>query len=192
MGSSLLAQDKGEIKENFLKRLEEKSQSIHSIESNFVQEKFLEIMEGPLLSSGKFYYKKEELIRWDQVLPSPYYFILNGDKVIRFDGKTRKVIAASNPQVAYFKDFILATVTGSMFESEEFESIFSQSENEVDVVLTPRRKQMKKRINKILLRFAYDSTLLLELIIMEYDGDVTKIYFTNQQINSPIDDGLFK
>jgi len=184
----VFAQD---IKSDFLERMKMVNAETSSIESDFVQERTLSIMEDVLISSGKFYYKKPGLMKWDQLLPSPYYFIVNGNKVIRFDGKKRKVIPASSPQVSHFKDFILGTVNGTMFESKEFLSTFSRIDDEVTVILLPQQREMKKRIEKIQLIFAYDKMVLMELIIFEKGGDSTAIYFSDQKFNSISDSSIF-
>jgi len=180
-----------DIKEDFLQRMNEVNAKNTSIESDFVQKRTLSIMDEVLISSGKFLYKKPGFMKWDQLLPSQYYFILNGDRVIRFDGEKRKTISASSPQVSYFKDFILGTVNGSMFESKQFISTFSKVNDEVRVVLLPQQKEMKKRIESIQLVFSYDKMVLIELIIMEKDGDKTAIYFSNQKFNTISDSSIF-
>ncbi len=186
--SSISAQN---FKQEFLQRMHASNEKIFSIQSDFVQKRTLSIMDEALVSSGKFYYKKPGLIKWDQQLPSPYYFILNGDKVIRYDGKKRQVISAGSPQVSYFKDFILGTVNGSMLKSEQFSSSFAREDNEVAIILIPLHKALKKRIEKIQLIFAYDKMILMKLVILEKDGDETAIFFSNQQFNTTSDNALF-
>ncbi len=186
--SSVSAQN---IKQEFLQRFEMKNKNIVSIQSEFIQKRTLSIMDEALVSSGKFYYKKPGLIKWDQELPTPYYFILNGGKVIKYDGKKRQVINANSPQVSYFKDFILGTVNGSMLKSEQFTSSFTKEDNEVIVILIPQHKSLKKRIEKIQLIFEYEKMILMELVILEKDGDETAIFFSNQQFNTISNNVLF-
>lgn len=186
--SSVSAQN---IKQEFLQRFEMKNKNIASIQSEFIQKRTLSIMDEALVSSGKFYYKKPGLIKWDQELPSPYYFILNGKKVLKYDGKKRQVINANSPQVSYFKDFILGTVNGSMLKSEQFTSSFTKEDNEVIVILIPQHKSLKKRIEKIQLIFEYEKMILMELVILEKDGDETAIFFSNQQFNTISNNVLF-
>ena len=186
--TTISAQD---IKKDFLQRMESFNAAINSIESDFVQERSLSIMEDVLVSTGRFYYKKPGLMKWDQLQPSEYYFIVNGNKVIRFDGKKRKEIPANSPQVSHFKDFILGTVNGTMFESDQFLSTFSMVDDEVTIILLPQQREMKKRIDKIQLTFSYDKMLLNELVIFENGGDKTSIYFSNQKSNTITDNSIF-
>jgi outer membrane lipoprotein-sorting protein len=180
-----------DVKQEFLQRMRATNEETSSIHSNYVQKRTLSIMEDVLISSGEFFYKKPGLMKWDQQQPTAYYFILNGSKVIRFDGQKRKTIPATSPQVAHFKDFIIGTVNGSMFESEQFLSTFTKTGNEVVVILIPEQKAMKKRIDKIQLVFEYDKMILLELVIMEKGDDMTAIYFSNQKFNAITDNAIF-
>jgi len=179
------------IQEEFLKKFKEANQNMTSIESDFTQKHVMQIMDEPIISTGKFYYKKPNLMKWDQRTPSPYYFIVSGDKVIKFDGKKRKELSVNNPQVSYFKNFIMSTVDGSIFQSKQFEYIYATKGDYYHVVLTPKDKNMLKRIDKIMLTFNNSTLALTELILMEAGGDKMNITFTNQQFNSISDNSIF-
>lgn len=180
------------VKEDFLNRMIRANDTISSLESDFTQERTLSIMNGALVSSGKFYYKKPGFMKWDQVSPSPYYFILNGNKVIRFDGKKVKEIPANSPQVSHFKDFIMGTVSGSLFTNDQFETTFTKDGNFVNINLIPVNKAMKNRISNLNLVFDYDKMILLNLTIFEAGGDKTKIRFTNQKTNTITSNSIFQ
>jgi len=188
---SIVTSAQQSIKEDFLQRFYASNDTITSIQSDFVQIRTLSIMEEPLVSSGQFTYKKPELMKWDQQFPTPYYFILNGANVIRFDGEKRKKIAANSPQVSYFKDFILGTVSGSMFESEQFLSTFTKKGDKIKIVLVPQQKTMLKRIGKIELVFGYGKMVLLELTLVEAEGDKMAVHFSNQKFNTITSNAIF-
>jgi len=181
-----------DVKSNFLSRLKVANKGLTSIDSEFIQEKTMSIMTGVLTSSGKFYYKKPNLMKWDQLQPSPYYFILNGNEVKRFDGKTVKVISANSPQVSYFKDFIMGTVDGSLFESEQFEASYVKVGGTIEVTLIPLKKSMKKRIKKMVLVFDNEKLILLNLTMFEAGGDQTAIKFVNTNLNTITDNSIFE
>jgi len=181
-----------DVKSDFLSRLKVANKGLTSIDSEFIQEKTMSIMTGVLTSSGKFYYKKPNLMKWDQLQPSPYYFILNGNEVKRFDGKTVKVISANSPQVSYFKDFIMGTVDGSLFESEQFEASYVKVGGTIEVTLIPLKKSMKKRIKKMVLVFDNEKLILLNLTMFETGGDQTAIKFVNTSLNTITDNSIFE
>lgn len=181
-----------DVKTEFLARYKDVNAKMTSISSDFVQYRHMAIMKEPIKSSGKFYYKKAGLMKWDQHTPSPYYFIVNGDKVIRFDGTKRKELSVNNPQVSYFKNFIMGTVDGTLFESTQFISEFTKTEQYVKVVLTPLEKQMKKRMNAIELLFNTEDLSLKGLTILESGGDKMIIEFSNQEFNTINDSSIFE
>ena len=181
-----------DVKTEFLAKYKLANEKMNSITSDFVQYRHLAIMNEPIKSSGKFYYKKPDLMKWDQSFPSEYYFIVNGDKIIRFDGNRRKEMSVNNPQVSYFKNFIMGTVDGSLFESTQFKSEFTKSADFTKVVLIPIEKQMKKRIETIELLFNTNDLSLQGLTIFESGGDKMVIEFNNQVFNSISDNTVFE
>lgn len=180
------------IQDEFLRKFNEANHKMTSIQSDFTQERHMQIMEEPIISTGKFYYKKPGLMKWDQLTPSPYYFIVRGEKVIRFDGKKRKELSVNNPQVSYFKNFIMSTIDGSIFESNQFETIYATKGDNYHVILTPKDKNMLKRIEKIILTFNNSTMALTELKILETGGDKMNITFTNQEFNGVTDNSIFE
>ena len=180
-----------DAKTEFLKRYSEVNLKTTSIQSEFIQEHHLEMMEEPIVSTGLFYYKKPNLMKWDQQEPSPYHLIVKGDEVVKFDGKKRKVLSAGNPQVAYFKNFIMGTVDGTLFESKQFESAFTKIDEHYKVLLTPTEKLLKKRIEKIELTFSENDLILQTLTIFELHGDKMILTFSNQEVNTISDNTLF-
>jgi len=189
LGSSFLfAQTTESI---FLDRLHTFNADVISIQSDFEQTRSLAIMEEPLISTGKFYYKKPGLMKWDQQLPTPYYFIINGDNVIRFDGKERKVMSSNSPQIVHFKNFILGTIDGSMFESDDYAALFTRSGNLIKIELLPQKKSLARKIDRIELEFGYKKMMLKKLVITEVGGDKMSIVFTNQQVNTIENNTLF-
>ena len=57
MSVNLQGQD---LEMEFLQRMKKANEEIYSIESDFIQERTISIMEEVLRSSGKFYYKKPD------------------------------------------------------------------------------------------------------------------------------------
>ncbi len=178
-------------KQAFLARLKEKNKNVQSIESDFIQERTIAMMEEVLRSSGKFYYKKPGMLKWDQQQPSPYYLIISGDHVVRFDGKKKKEMAANSPQVVYFKNFIMGTVDGSLFESNQFQSTFEERDSETIITLHPQHKSMQKRFRSIELIFDSESLMLKKIVIHEPGDDTMVLIFLNQKFNTLKDDSVF-
>jgi len=171
------------IKTDFMERISGFYDQLHTLKSNFEQVKTISIMTEDLVASGVFYYQKPGLIKWEQKVPDAYYFLINENEIIRFNGHKRQKLSPSSPQAVIFKDFIMGTVDGSIFYDSRFSSTFSKVDNAIVVELVPKEKTIKKRIGKIILHFDYTTTYLNTLVIEEMDGDKTLINFFMQQIN---------
>ena len=179
-------------KEDFLWKLKARGDSIQSIVSDFIQEREIALMEEVLRSAGKFYYKKPGLLKWDQNKPSRYYLIMREDKVIRFDGQKRKELPVNSPQVVYFKNFIMGTVDGSLFRSDQFTSHVESDDEEVKMMMVPVKGNLKKRFSRIILTFDRKTLMLKNIRIEEAGGDIMTIKFFNQQFNSLEDEHFFE
>src|ERR1700741_1966992 len=67
--------------DKFVLRLKETSKKTNSIVADFTEEKISSYLKEPQKSSGVFYYKKANKLRWEKTKPLKYIFISNGDKV---------------------------------------------------------------------------------------------------------------
>ena len=176
---------------DFELRLKEYYKSVSSLSADFKQQKKTILFNELLESNGKFYFTKPDLIRWEQSEPSPNYFALNGEKVIQFDGSNKTTSTKTNMQISMFKKFILKTIDGSILSDPAF-----SKKNEKDgpirrIVLTPKQKQLKKRISNIVLEFNDNSLLLEKLAMIESEFEATEITFENQKVNEKLPLNLF-
>ena len=55
------------------------TQKASSIKSDFVQEKNLSMLSEKIISKGKFWFKKESLVRMEYTQPYQYLLIINKD-----------------------------------------------------------------------------------------------------------------
>ena len=58
------------------------SKNTLSIESDFVQEKNLQVLSEKIISKGHFTFKKENRLRWEYTSPSKYLIVINNQKII--------------------------------------------------------------------------------------------------------------
>src|SRR5580693_4881458 len=62
------------------------SQKTTSIKSDFIQEKNLTMLSEKITSKGKFWFKKENLVRMEYSQPFQYLMIINKNNVFIKDG----------------------------------------------------------------------------------------------------------
>src|SRR4051794_4695121 len=67
--------------DKILSDLRKSSLATTSIQADFKEEKYLSFLKDPEKSSGMFYFKKADRMRWEQQVPFKYIILINGDKL---------------------------------------------------------------------------------------------------------------
>ena len=83
--------------QDFEKRLAKEAQTMQSIESDFTQVKYLDILDEKVASKGKFYYQKSGKIRMEYAQPVNYLIVINDSRLkIVSDGKKSVMSLTAN------------------------------------------------------------------------------------------------
>lgn len=175
----------------FLAKLKEKSSQNKTIRADFTEERFLTIMKEPQKSTGIFYYKKDNMLRWEKTFPSSYIFISANNKVKVRESDKERDVSSFNQVIGRIKDLMLTLVNGDFGNSKQFEPSYFQTSQSYIVKLKPKNKRMGNSFEYIQLSFNKKNMLLDELSFFEKSGDKNVMKFSNQQVNIPLDDTLF-
>ncbi|MCB9252448.1 MAG: outer membrane lipoprotein carrier protein LolA [Flavobacteriales bacterium] len=173
-------------------KVKEMGKTTQSIQSDFVQEKELKIMKNKVVSSGKLYFKKENLLRWEYTNPFSYIIVLNQNKVsIKNDGKVKRYNLEKNKVFKEINNILLSSVQGTILESGKFVMEYYSSEKDYKIELQPKDENIKKSLSKIVLFLDKDVKSIFKMDMFETNGDKTNIKFSNQVINGKITDSIF-
>lgn len=175
---------------DFMSQIQNNKNKTESIVCQFEQILEMSVLAEKQKSSGNFYYRNPGQLKWEQTNPDIYTLVINGDQSYKMEGDQRKELAAGGMQVVGFKRFILGTLDGSIFNSDQFNSTFTKEES-WQIEMIPQKKALSKRFEKIQLTF--DQQLLLQqLVFLEPGGDMRTIRFFNHQTNTLTDDSNFQ
>jgi len=177
----------------FSKSLAETTQATNTIESKFVQEKNLSVISEKIITRGKFYFKKENKLRWEYTDPFRYLIIMNGDKVlIKDEKKENRFDAASNKVFTEINSIMVGSIRGTILnENKKFNMDYQESPEFNLVKLNPLSQQLKAFITEIRIFFNKVNYSVSRLEIQEPSGDFTKIEFTGLKLNTPVSDEIF-
>jgi outer membrane lipoprotein-sorting protein len=163
-----------------------------TIKSDFVQEKNLSMLSEKIVSKGKFWFKKDNMLRMEYNRPFEYIMILNKDNIYIKDGqKESKVSTKSSKLFQQINKITVDCVQGTVFSNPDFITKAYENKNTYLIELTPAGKALKeffKAINVIIDKNDYEVTTIE---MDEKSGDNTIIRFTNREINIPIPDAIF-
>jgi outer membrane lipoprotein-sorting protein len=177
----------------FSLKLSEATQKTNTIESNFIQEKNLEVISEKIITKGKFYFKKEDKLRWEYTDPFSYLIIMNGEKILMKDEKKENHFdASSNKIFSEINSIMLGSIRGTILNEDKKFKIDFQENNQYNLVkMSPLSQQLKTYITEIRIYFNKDSYFVYKLEIVESSGDYTKIEFIGMKINTPVTDENF-
>ena len=183
-----LVQDLGKFRSDFAAA----SQKTLTIKSNFVQEKDLSMLAEKIVSKGKFWFKKENLVRMEYNHPFQYLMIINKDKVYVKDAqRENKVSAKSNKLFQQVNRIMIDCMQGTTLNNADFKTRVFENKTAYLVEMVPVVKGLKdmfKNINAVVDKKDYSVN---SIEMQELSGDNTVIRFSNKELNTTIQDALF-
>jgi len=173
-------------------KISEVAKNTVSISSSFRQVKNLNVLSEKIESGGVFYFKKDNLIRWEYKKPYRYILIFNGSRLFINDGvKTNRFDANANRIFQQINSTILASMKGVITDSPDFQILFFKAKNRYIVKLIPKSDDLLKYISAIEIHFDSRLYSVMEVNLYEKSGDYTNIIFKNREFNKPLPDSLF-
>jgi outer membrane lipoprotein-sorting protein len=177
-----------EVKE----RIREVSATTSSISSDFKQEKHLTMMSEVLVSDGRFFFRKENDVRWEYVSPITYAIIIYNDRfTINNDGKISEYNTESNKLFKEINNMIVMAIQGDFLENPNFESSFLESDAYYQARLKPSDEILKEILTRIDISFSKANMDVSSVKFTEPGDDFTLITFSNRKTNIDIADDLF-
>ncbi|REA59430.1 outer membrane lipoprotein carrier protein LolA [Dyadobacter luteus] len=174
-----------------LAALKKSSESATSVQADFEEEKTMAVLKEPQRSSGVFYYRKNDKMRWEQQKPTKYIILIDGDKLrVQENGKEKNVGQAGR-MAAQIRNLMLGLVNGNFQNSKDFSQTVSESTSAYQISLTPLNKRVKGMYKQIDLVFSKNNLRLKDLTFYQKDGDKSVMKFTNEKVNQPITDRIF-
>ena len=177
--------------EKVFQELRKTSQEVNSIQAAFTEEKFLAVLKEPEHSSGNFYYKKNDKMRWEQKSPVKYVILINGDRLRVQEAGKEKSVGQAGRMAAQIKELMIGMVNGDFQQNKAFSQSAMESADQYMVVLTPVNRRLKNIYSKITMVFPKSTMHLKELSFYEKGGDKSVMKFQNEKFNQPIDDNFF-
>lgn len=164
-----------------------------TMQCDFVQTKYLKMLNDKMVSRGKMYYQQSNKLRWEYTYPYTYTFVLNGSKVLISKGKRSDVINVN--QSKFFKEIariMMNSVVGKcLTDSKDFKVSLTGASAEYVATLYPQQKQMKQMFQKIILHFNKQNSTVSKVELIEKKGDRTIIELKNVKSNAPINAKVF-
>lgn len=177
----------------FESRLAQEAQTVTSIESDFTQVKYLDVLDEKVTSKGKFYYRKSNKICMDYARPMNYLIVINGAKLkIVADGKKTVMNLSSNKMMSQMQDMLTACMVGDLSGmSTNYQLEYFEDARLYLVKIKPVNKAVQAYISGIEVYLDKQDMSVCKLRLSETGANYTEYEFTSKKFNSLKDDAKF-
>lgn len=179
--------------QGFEKRLLQEAKTVQSIESDFTQVKFLDVLDTKVTSKGKFFYKKTNMICMDYARPMNYLIVINGGKLkIVSDGKKNVMNLTSNKMMKEMQGMLTACMVGDLSQmSSNYRQEYFEDNNYYLVKIRPLSKTVQAYISTIQIYLDKRDMSVHKLRMSETAANYTEYTFYNKKFNSLKDEAKF-
>lgn len=173
--------------------LKERTASVMTVRSDFVQETAIPMFSQPMRSRGRFLFKRPDCLRWEFTSPMREGFALKGDAGVRWeDGGAERTpfTVKTDPVAGVIARQLMAWITFDLASINREYGIETLGESPLVLRMTPLRDDVRSVIAGITITFSADGPASL-VEIQEARGGRTTIAFSGTIVNGPVDDGEF-
>lgn len=193
---SVVAQPKGfkpvANLESFRSSFTSETQKVFSIKSDFTQEKNLSILSEKIISRGKFWFRRENLVRMEYQHPFQYLMIMNGNYVYIKDGQQEnKISIKSNKLFQKINKITVDCIKGSILNNTDFKVVAFENQQQYLLEMTPVTTGMSEFFLRIEVTIDRKDYSVIRINMIEPGGDNTIISFQQKELNATIDDSVF-
>ncbi|HSH65565.1 MAG TPA: outer membrane lipoprotein carrier protein LolA [Bacteroidia bacterium] len=177
---------------SFKQKMQAQSKLITTMESDFIQEKYLSVMSEKIITKGHFYFKKANMLRWEYTDPYKYVIAINNDKMfIKDNNKITRYDINSNKMFKSINEMMMNTVQGNLLNNKDYQAAYFENEKNYLVELSPVQKAAKDFLKNIYLYIDKMDYAVVKVKLTEPGDDYTTIDFTDRKSNQPIADEKF-
>ncbi|MBM1105514.1 outer membrane lipoprotein carrier protein LolA [Aurantibacter crassamenti] len=167
------------------------AETTKTITADFVQFKHLDFLSNDIESNGKLSFKSPDMLKWAYVKPFKYSVLFKNDMLyINNEGEKNNIDIGSNKLFKQLNKLISTSITGDMFNTEEFRITYFNIEKGSEVHFSPKDEKFAKYIKEFHITFNEKATVS-EVKMIEPTNDYTLIQFSNRLNNQNIPDAVF-
>jgi outer membrane lipoprotein-sorting protein len=175
------------------KLLTDMSKTIQTLESDFIQEKYLSVLTESITTKGHFCFKQKNLIRWEYTTPFTYIVVIReGKMTIKDEAKVTNFDMSSNKSLFMLNQRMSDIIQGNIIKNKkEFDISYFENSSFYYINLVPKTKGMKDYFNGIDIYFDKKDLTVSKIKMIELSGDYSIISFISKKKNTIIPDEKF-
>ncbi len=167
---------------------------VQTLEADFVQTKHLEILSHPLVSKGRFAYRRPGDLRWEYASPLRSVLLATPNGVRRYVHREGRWVPDASAKVEAVGAVLAEMnlwIRGDFERSKAFDATLEPG-SPARVKLAPKDAAMKRYIARVVLELGAAPGVIGAVVIEEGPKASTRIEFSNVKRNQPIPDDRFE
>lgn len=176
----------------FTTRIETETKKLTSLTTDFEQQKHLAFLSNDIQSYGKMFLRADGALKWSYTEPNKYSVIFKNNAIYINDNGKKSTVSGDQDMFKKINHLIAGSVSGKLFNDNDFSIRYFKVDNEIKVELIPDNKTLKKYLTEVHLYFPQNEALVSKVKLIEPSGDYTLILFKNKKLNVKIDPNIFK
>ncbi|HSP97411.1 MAG TPA: outer membrane lipoprotein carrier protein LolA [Candidatus Dormibacteraeota bacterium] len=166
--------------------------STQSVDARFVQTKHLSLLDEPLVSTGRFRFRRPDHVRLDVETPRPSTILIAGRSVtIPGLPASEQQALADSPMAAMFTE-LGAVFAGNLERAPAHFTIDARAAGDaIEVTLTPTAPDYQRLFRTIALRFAGPETIIEWMRLDDALGDRLDVELRDVRRNVDLPDAVF-
>ncbi len=188
--AALCAAAAREAPAELLERLNAKAEAVRTVNTAFVQEKHLEMLQHKLTIHGKVYMEKPDRLAWHVEEPIRYIMVMDDRAIRQWDaesGQKSGMALDKNPALRMAVDQMRKWFSGDYRQLRYDYRITLDEEDPVSLTFVPLAENPASgHIGRVTVRFTDDERYLSSIIIEERGGDLTELRFYATELNGEI------
>jgi outer membrane lipoprotein-sorting protein len=170
------------------------ARDLQTIRADFVQTRTVRILKRPIVSHGRFAYRRRGDLRWEYTSPIKSVMLLRNGSVERYIGRGDGFVRDSSAKldaVASVVAEINLWLGGDFSSSKTFRPALAHAGGKTTVELSPIDPSMRAIISRIALVLGEKAGTVESIVIDEGSEGKTQIDFTDPRINEGVTDADF-
>ncbi len=163
---------------------------INTLQASFVETKHIKVLKEAQKTTGVFYYKKDDKMRWEQISPESYIILIDDTSLKIKDGDKNRNLKGSKI-ATQIRELLIGLVSGNFSEDKGFTKKYFENKDSFLIELFPTKRQVRNIYSKISLTFDKKSLYLLQLNFFESSGDTSEMKFSKHKVNLQLKDQIF-
>ncbi len=172
--------------QEFFAHLKKSSAQMQSYQSDFIQEKHLQMFQQPVRFTGRLSLVRPDKLRWEFFSPAPSVLIFNGDSGLRCNGDAvQKFSLKDDPMMGAVAEQLWLWLGGDYTALDAEYSVVMEGSD--GIVVTPKKKGVLRSLSLHFNKCGQPRNVTIH----EDGGDFTTITFSNERENQPLSSTLF-